>query len=76
MNTDEKLIEIIAEVIDIDEDRLSANIGPDHIEEWDSVNALRILINIETKMGVRVPLTAYKEAKTIKELAEIIRSIG
>ena len=76
MNTIEQLIEIIAEVIDIDQEILSADIGPEHIEEWDSVNTLRILTNIEMEMGVRVPLSTYKEAKTIGELAEVIRSIG
>ncbi len=76
MNTIEQLIGIISEVIDIDHELLSADVGPEHIEEWDSVNALRILTNIEMEMGVRVPLSTYKEAKTISELAEAIRSIG
>ena len=39
MNTIEQLIEIIAEVIDIDQEILSADVGPEQIEEWDSVNA-------------------------------------
>ncbi|MFA9557769.1 acyl carrier protein [Evansella sp. AB-rgal1] len=73
MNIQDKLIEIIADVIDVEEDALSGEIGPEEIDEWDSVNSLRILTNIETELGVRLPLDEYNRSKSIGELAEIIR---
>lgn len=72
MNHVEKLIELIAEVLDMEPEELSADVGPEHIEEWDSVNALRILMNIEMEWGVRLSMEDYVQAKTIGDLANLI----
>lgn len=74
MTSEQKLIELIAEVIDVEMDMLSLDIGPNEIEEWDSVNTLRILTNIESELGIRIPLAEYHQASTIGELSELIRS--
>jgi acyl carrier protein len=72
MNHVEKLIELIAEVLDMEPEELSADVGPNQIEEWDSVNALRILTHIETEWGVRLTMEEYAQAQTIGDLAELI----
>lgn len=68
-----KLIEIAADVLELDPAELSASSGPESVQEWDSVNSLRILIQIERRLGVRVPLEAYSQVRTLHDLERLLQ---
>jgi acyl carrier protein len=72
INYTEKLIELISEILDIDESELTPESGPHEIEEWDSVNTLRILTAIESEWNIRLTLEEYNKAQNIKELSELL----
>ncbi|PWK14999.1 acyl carrier protein [Tumebacillus permanentifrigoris] len=75
MKTSEKVIEIIADVLDADPAELSPTMGPHNLEEWDSVNALRILTNIEAELKVRLSLEQFASVTTIGALTELIQNM-
>ncbi|TMN20879.1 acyl carrier protein [Lentibacillus cibarius] len=74
MKAENELIKIVADVLDLEIDEISPDMGPETLEEWDSVNALRILTNIEVDLGLRLPMETFMNAKTIGQIALAIRS--
>jgi len=74
MNVEDQLIKIIADVLELDTEDLSPEMGPETLEEWDSVNALRILTSVETDLGVRLTMKNFMDAKNIRQLANAIGS--
>lgn len=69
----DRLIEVIADVLDMDSEELTGASGPGEPEEWDSVNSLRILTNIEEEFDVKIPFGVYCSTKTIDGLGELLR---
>jgi len=75
MNVEDQLIKIIADVLELDMEDISPEMGPETLEEWDSVNALRILTSVETDLGVRLTMKSFMDAKNIRQLANAIGSV-
>jgi acyl carrier protein len=71
----DKVIEIIADVLDKDTSELTPNMGPDQLEEWDSVNSLRILTNIEDELKVRLSLEQFAGVTSIGALIDLILAL-
>ena len=62
------VVETIAQLLDVDEDTLTADRKISEIEGWDSVNALRVLTYLERKTGAPVDYKHFMEAERLGEL--------
>ena len=70
---EEKEIEIlVSEVLEIQIERLNLSSGPDSIEEWDSVNSLRIYSALCEELGEDFEFSKFIKLKTIEELLRVI----
>ncbi|MDT0378442.1 acyl carrier protein [Streptomyces sp. DSM 42041] len=64
--------EIVAQLLDVDEDALGAQEPLDAVEGWDSVNALRLLVHLERDLGRPVDFERFSAAHTVRELAALV----
>lgn len=63
----------LRDVLDASSADLAADAALETVPGWDSVNALRVLTNVEAAFGVRLPLHAFVEAKTVGGLFQLVR---
>ena len=69
MNEDD-LISLAARVLRADRASLSAATSYGSIPEWDSVNHLRLVMEVESAFGVRYPLERIPRLKTLGDFMQ------
>lgn len=62
------LKEIVADVLDIDAEELHDDIMLEELKDWDSVNAVRLMLHLESALEVRLPVERVMQAKSLKDL--------
>ena len=68
-----RIKEIISSELDISSNEINENSGIEITENWDSVNALRIIISLENSFKVKFSIKKYQNLVTYKGiLSEII----
>lgn len=63
-----ELKEVVADVLDMDENDLHDEIRMEELPEWDSVNAVRLMVHLESTLGVRLPVEQVMKAQSLKDL--------
>lgn len=63
-----ELKEIVADVLDIDAEELHDDIMLEELKDWDSVNAVRLMLHLESALEVRLPVERVMQAKSLKDL--------
>lgn len=74
MRSDELVGEVIAELLDLDEDTLTPQTRLDEVEGWDSVNALRVLLYLERELGTAIDFDAFERAQTLADVAAVLHT--
>ena len=73
----EKLKELIAEVLELEKEKITDEIGRDTLEEWDSFSHLQIFMELEERYNVKFTIEEIQQINTFKELSEkIFKKIG
>lgn len=69
----EKLISVIAEVLDIDESTITADSR--FVEDLgaDSLDFLEIVMSVEDEFGIKVPVEDVKDIATVKDAYDEIK---
>ena len=70
------LIELFAEELDVDESTLSDDSSPENVESWDSLAAVRLVASIETEFDVRLSTTDMMKMRTIGVARKVLRKKG
>ena len=52
---EEKLLEIVSIVLGIDKNNINLNTNREDIEEWDSLNHIRLVAEVEEYFGISIP---------------------
>jgi acyl carrier protein len=63
MNDD--LIELFAEILEINPAELNDNSSPDNVKQWDSLSAMKLVAAIEEKFNVRLSTKEIMKMSTI-----------
>lgn len=71
MDIKEKL-ELLEEVMDVDEGSLSVEMSLDDIEEWDSLSALALTVEVLKRFGLKLSTDMIKEFKTVQDICNIM----
>lgn len=66
-----KVIEIVKLIIDSD-DTIDIYQDISGIQNWNSVNALRLYAQLEKYHGKKIPVINYMEAKTIFDIIQLV----
>ncbi|MCM3651758.1 acyl carrier protein [Metabacillus litoralis] len=70
------LAELLADILEIEEQDLNFNMRLSDFENWDSVNSLRILTHIEDEFHVRLSMEQYSKVQTVEELRALIEEMS
>jgi acyl carrier protein len=66
-----ELKEVVADALDMEVEDIRDDMRLDELNDWDSVNAFRLMLHIESALGVRLPVEQLMKAESLKELLAI-----
>ena len=69
-----KLEEVFKDVFDLPEVTLTSETTADEIDEWDSVNHIMLVVEIERQFGVKFHTAEIEEMKNVGDLAKLIKA--
>ena len=70
----QKLTPVFRDVFDNPELEISPSTTADDVEEWDSVNHITLIVEIEQKFGIKFQTAELDELKNVGELVRLIAS--
>lgn len=70
---EDKLLDIIAEALEIDKKRLNLNTAKSDIEEWDSLGHLIILSMVESEFKIKIPFEKANEINKVSDFLVYIK---
>lgn len=71
-----KLYDLIANVLEVDKERLSDDTTPNDIESWDSFNGLMLVSELEEKFQVSFSIEETYEVRCIKDIRNALIDHG
>lgn len=69
-----KLTDVFRDLFDQPELELTASTSADDVDEWDSVNHVMLVVQVEREFGVKFHTAEIEELKNVGDLAALIRS--
>lgn len=64
--------QVLCEVLSVDESKVTADTNMDNLREWDSMNQLRIVIELEKKFAIKFK---PNEMATLNSVENIMQSL-
>jgi acyl carrier protein len=74
MSLPDHLVELLEELLDLDPGVLSPASTLTEFEGWESVNQLRILVQIEKRVNVSLDFEAFMGVSTVGELVGLVKA--
>ena len=71
----QKLMELIAELFQVDAAQLSNETGPGDLPAWDSLGHVALMARIQERFGTHVPVEDAIEVESIADLVEILERL-
>lgn len=68
------ILEIVADVLECEEDELSMTYSKEENDKWDSVNTLRMLTSIESEFDIRLDMEKLLKAETIQDIVDLVEA--
>lgn len=65
-------IEMLADVMDVEEETLSVETALSDVEEWDSLSSLSLTIEMKRKFGLTLSTATLKSFKTVGDICNFI----
>lgn len=72
----DSLIELLADILEIETSDINFQEELSELENWDSVNSLRILTHIEDEFNIRLSMEEYSNIQRVNELSELIEKMS
>ncbi len=66
----EKIIELIEEVLGVEAGTICEDTRIQDVEEWDSLMHVMIIGEMESRLGISIPLEEAAELESVKEILE------
>ena len=70
------LIDLFAEVLEVDANLLSEDSSPDTVEEWDSLGAMHLVAAMEQQFGIEISTKEIMRMNTLRLTRETLRGKG
>ena len=64
--------EIIADILDIDEDQISNNFSPENCDSWDSMNNLRMITALEKAFKIKFSMEEISSMTNMEDISAMI----
>ena len=72
----DSLLEIVANIMEVQVSQIHDESGPESIENWDSFHGLVLFEELESKFNVKFTLNELLEIKKIKDIRNILSVRG
>ena len=72
----EKLIQIVSEVFNIEKNKIDENTSPETLEQWDSFNFYVLLNEIEKEFNIKFSLEETLEIKNVGDFKKQLEKHG
>lgn len=70
---EEKVIEMLEEILELDEGTLSADMELSEIEEWDSISKLAIMAEVKKNWKKNLTVEEIKNFQTVKDICDFLK---
>ncbi len=67
-----KLVEIVAELFDLDAAAVDPALTPEEVELWDSMNHLRLVSAVEEEFGIKLSMQEIESIRSLGTLQALI----
>ncbi|MCF6325019.1 MAG: acyl carrier protein [Gammaproteobacteria bacterium] len=71
---DENLVEVVSEVFGVDEDDITPETSPENLDNWDSMNHLKLVTAIEEEFSINLSMDEVEAIVDVKSLSDIVKS--
>ena len=72
--TELKIIELFSKILKIKKDKIDINLSSNNTEEWDSINHLNLMVEIDTKLnGKAKNIPELSTAHSLKKICAILK---
>lgn len=68
------LFEVVAEILECEEEELSLSYRKEDNENWDSVNALRLFVGIESEFDIQLDMEKFLQVETIRDIVDMVEA--
>ena len=68
----EEFLKFIAGILEVEKDTLSLDTEQSDVETWDSLMQLRLVGEIETKYGIKIPMDKISKLTTLRDFYQYI----
>ena len=69
---EENIKEIVSEVFGVDEDDVTPDTSPENLDNWDSMNHLKLVTAVEEEFDVSLTMDDIEEITSIAKLIDIL----
>lgn len=66
-----RIFDLMAEVLQVPVEMITEETTMDDLEEWDSLTHVMLIGELETQLGISIPLDEAVEITNVKELLEL-----
>lgn len=71
--SESKLIQTIAEALELPPDKITSQTSSDNIEAWDSLKHLDIVLNVERTYNVKFKTSEISELVSVERIEQALR---
>lgn len=68
----ESILDIAAEVLNIQSDQLDLSMSPDDVQSWDSLAHLRLVTAVESEHNLRLSMKEIQEIRCLGDFERLI----
>ena len=73
MNENNGLYNLISNVLEIDINAVNKETSPDNTDSWDSLNMVKVVIEIEKEFGVRFELDDISDISNVGDIVNLLK---
>ena len=73
MKDEQDFLKLVSKTFGVPEDSISLSSTPDDIEQWDSMTHLRLVLEVESVYGVRIPMEKIGELKKLMDFYHYVK---
>jgi acyl carrier protein len=71
-----RLCQLVAKVLEVEENAVSPETGPMSLPEWDSFKHVQLVVTIEETYGVQLPTEEIVNLFSVKDIAKLLQESG
>ena len=76
MDVQEKVIQVLVNILQVSPDKISIKTTSDDIEQWDSLNHTNMIQALEQEFGIRYDLEQVVSMLSVGEIIDVIKGMS